>query len=116
MITGSPSAESRSLLYLFEQLPCHGNPLPEAGTFELVHHGFKNRRYVDVLRALVNALTALHAEGRELGLAEGNCTAQPCSVHEFLLIGIFDHGEVVELLETERDVYTGRTGHAVPAA
>jgi len=95
---GSPHDAS----LLPEKLPGHGNSLLKAGPFEFLNNGFENRRYVDMLRAFVNALPALNAQGRKLGLPEGDSAAQPCSVHEFFINGIFDHGEVVVFLETQR--------------
>jgi hypothetical protein len=100
---------------LLEELPGHGYSLLETGSFEFLHNGFEHRRDVDMLRTFINALPALHAQRCKLGLPKGDSTAQPCSVYEFFFIRVFDHGEVVVFLETQRDIYTRRTGHAVPA-
>ncbi len=100
---------------LFEHLPCHGNSLLELRAFKFFHNGFENHRDIDVLGAFFHALPALHAQGRKLGVAEGDCATQPCSIHEFFPVGIVSQVQVVVLLETQRDVYPRRAGHAVPA-
>ena len=79
-------------LLLFEHLFCYGNSLLKARPFQFFNNGFENYRYIDVLGTFFNALPALHAQGCKLGVAEGDCPAQPCSIHEFFPVGIV--GEV----------------------